>query len=181
MLVVSHYPQVPIATSNVATDLARADNQLKPVVIPPQAATKGHEERAFNPQHERTAEQAQQARLQQNNQQQVQEKQQQQQSQQQQSQQQQDKKAPMALTERVLPNTLKFTARPQAALQRKDIRLKVATDASPKMLSKAENGQTSAAPQKQSLQFYQQLGQRIGQFYATQTEPEPQAAMSAWV
>lgn len=182
MLVVSHYPQVPIATSNVATDLARADNQLKPVVIPPQAATKGHEERAFNPQHERTAEQAQQARLLQNNQQQVQEeKQQQQQSQQQQSQQQQDKKAPMALTERVLPNTLKFTARPQAALQRKDIRLKVATDASPKMLSKAENGQTSAAPQKQSLQFYQQLGQRIGQFYATQTEPGPQAAMSAWV
>lgn len=182
MLVVSHYPQVPIATSNVATDLARADNQLKPVVIPPQAATKGHEERAFTPQHERTAEQTQQqARLLQNNQQQVQEKQQQQQSQQQQSQQQQDKKAPMALAERVLPKTLKLAARPQAALQRKDIRLKVATDASPKMISKAANNQTSAAPQNQSSQFYQQLGQRIGQFYATQTKPEPQAMMSAWV
>ncbi|BFL86229.1 hypothetical protein LFREDSHE_46790 [Shewanella baltica] len=96
MLVVSNYPQVPLATTNVATDSARVDNQLKPVVIPPQAATKGHEERAFNPQNERTADQTQQqTKTLENNQQQVQEKQQQQQSSQQQSQQQQEKKAPL--------------------------------------------------------------------------------------
>lgn len=74
MLVVSNYPQVPLATSNVATDSVRVDNQLKPVVIPPQAATKGHEERAFNPQNERTADQTQQqTKTLENNQQQVQE------------------------------------------------------------------------------------------------------------
>ncbi|MGL5489556.1 MAG: hypothetical protein ACRDC6_25270, partial [Shewanella sp.] len=106
MLLVSNYPQVPLATTNVATDSARVDNQLKPVVIPPQAATKGHEERAFNPQNERTADQAQQqARLLEYSQQQVQQTQQQQQSSQQQSQQQQEKQAPIVAADRALPKT----------------------------------------------------------------------------
>lgn len=112
MLVVSNYPQVPLATSNVATDLARVDNQLKPVVIPPQQATKAHEERAFNPQNERTADQAQQqARLIEHNQQQVQDKQQQQQSSQQQNQQQQEKKAPVVMAERVQSKLVKIATR----------------------------------------------------------------------
>ena len=64
MLVVTNYPNVPISTSNVATDSARTDNQQRPPVLPPPQASKGHEERAFNPQNERTAEQAQaQAKL----------------------------------------------------------------------------------------------------------------------
>lgn len=181
MLVVSNYPQVPLATSNVATDSARVDNQLKPVVIPPQAATKGHEERAFNPQNERTADQAQQqAKTLEHNQQQVQEKQQQQQSSQQQNQQQQEKKAPLVVAERVLPKTLKIAARGQAALQRKDIRLKVSQGATSYASSSAK-ANVRQSLQGESSQFYQQLGQRIGQFYQQQTQPEQESAMSTWI
>lgn len=185
MLVVSNYPQVPLATSNVATDSARVDNQLKPVVIPPQAATKGHEERAFNPQNERIADQAQQqAKTLEHNQQQVQEKQQQQQSSQQQNQQQQEKKAPLVVAERVLPKTLKIAARGQAALQRKDIRLKVSQGATSYATSSAKANTSSAARQSlqgESSQFYQQLGQRISQFYQQQTQPEQESIMSTWI
>ncbi|MBP6519461.1 MULTISPECIES: hypothetical protein [unclassified Shewanella] len=181
MLVVSNYPQVPLATSNVATDSARVDNQLKPVVIPPQAATKGHEERAFNPQNERTADQAQQqAKTLEHNQQQVQEKQQQQQSSQQQNQQQQEKKAPLVVAERVLPKTLKIAARGQAALQRKDIRLKVSQGATSYASSSAK-ANVRQSLQGESSQFYQQLGQRIGQFYQQQTQPEQESIMSTWI
>ncbi|GCF88656.1 hypothetical protein [Shewanella sp. M-Br] len=181
MLVVSNYPQVPLATSNVATDSARVDNQLKPVVIPPQAATKGHEERAFNPQNERTADQAQQqAKTLEHNQQQVQEKQQQQQSSQQQNQQQQEKKAPLVVAERVLPKTLKIAARGQAALQRKDIRLKVSQGATSYATSSAK-ANVRQSLQGESSQFYQQLGQRIGQFYHQQTQPEQESTMSTWI
>ncbi|MCL1091460.1 hypothetical protein L2744_18000 [Shewanella profunda] len=186
MLVVSNYPQVPLATSNVATDLARVDNQLKPVVIPPQATTKGHEERAFNPQNERTADQAQQqARLLEHNQQQVQEKQQQQQSSQQQNQQQQEKKAPVVVAERVQSKMLKIATRGQAALQRKDIRLKVGqADITNHANSSPKNNVTSVAlqsTQAESIQFYQQVRQSISQFYEQQTQPEPESAMSTWI
>ena len=57
MLVVTNYPNVPIATTNAATDAARTDNLQRPPVIPPQEASKGHNERPFNSQHERTAQQ----------------------------------------------------------------------------------------------------------------------------
>lgn len=185
MLVVSNYPQVPLATTNVATDTARVDNQLKPVVIPPQAATKGHEERAFNPQNERTAEQAQQqARLLEQNQQQIQEKQQQQQSSQQQNQQQQEKKAPVLVaTVPTQPRALKIAPRGQAALQRKDIRLKVGQSAInyASTNTKASNSPARQPVQSESPQFYQQLGQRIGLFYEQQTQPEQEPAMSAWI
>lgn len=179
MLIVSNYPQVPLATTNVATDSARVDNQLKPIVVPPQAATKGHEERAFNPQHERSADQFQQARLLEQNQQQVQDKQQQQQSSQQQSQ-QQAQKAPEVVSNTTASKTLKLITRGPAALQRKDIRIKAeqAGD-SPKTAPKLNN--TSLPTPSESPQFYQQFGQRIGQFYNQQTQPESKPAMSAWV
>lgn len=184
MLLVSNYPQVPLATTNVATDSARVDNQLKPVVIPPQAATKGHEERAFNPQNERTADQAQQqARLLEQNQQQVQDKQQQQQSSQQQSQQQQEKQAPIVAADRALPKTLKVPVRGPAALQRKDIRLKVGQQNPRPANTNAKTGTTTARQpiQGESPQFYQQVGQRIEQYYAQQTQPETEPSMSAWI
>ncbi|MFB2673770.1 hypothetical protein ACE02S_12430 [Shewanella xiamenensis] len=183
MLLVSNYPQVPLATTNVATDSARVDNQLKPVVIPPQAATKGHEERAFNPQNERTADQAQQqARLLEQNQQQVQDKQQQQSSQQQ-SQQQQEKQAPIVAADSALPKTLKVPVRGPAALQRKDIRLKVGQQNPRPANTNAKMGTTTARQpiQGESPQFYQQVGQRIGQYYAQQTQPETEPSMSAWI
>ncbi|MCU7994269.1 hypothetical protein L5L55_05780 [Shewanella glacialipiscicola] len=183
MLVVSNYPQVPLATTNVATDSARVDNQLKPVVIPPQAATKGHQERAFNPQNERTAEQTQQqTKTLEHNQQQVQEKQQQQHSSQQQSQQQQERKAPLVVAERVLPKMLKMAIRGQAALQRKDIRLKVSQDAASYINNSAKANTiisvTRQFPQDEPNHFYQQLGQRISLFYERQTQPEQEPALS---
>lgn len=181
MLLVSNYPQVPLATTNVATDSARVDNQLKPVVIPPQAATKGHEERAFNPQNERTADQAQQqARLLEHSQQQVQQKQQQQQSSQQQSQQQQEKHAPAVAAERALPKNLKVPVRGPVALQRKDIRLKVSQN-TPRPANTNAKTTTARQPiQGESPQFYQQVGHRIGQYYTQQTQPEAEPAVSAW-
>lgn len=182
MLLVSNYPQVPLATTNVATDSARVDNQLKPVIIPPQASTKGHEERAFNPQNERTADQAQQqARLLEHSQQQVQQKQQQQQSSQQQSQQQQEKHAPAVAAERALPKNLKVPVRGPVALQRKDIRLKVSQN-TPRPANTNAKTTTARQPiQGESPQFYQQVGQRISQYYAQQTQPEAEPAMSSWI
>ncbi|HSG61892.1 MAG TPA: hypothetical protein VLA24_10740 [Pseudomonadales bacterium] len=172
MLVVSHYPQVPLATSNVATDSARVENQQKTPVIPPKEATKGHEERGFNPQNERTADTAQQqARLQER----VQGDLQRQQQQSQQEQAQPQKKA-VVVAQQALPKTLKIGARSQGALQRKDIRIKSA-DGRP-----AQTTTNSQHPLPgQSAQFYQQLGQRINQFYQQQTQPEGEPALSTWI
>ncbi|MCH1929944.1 hypothetical protein L9G16_07110 [Shewanella sp. A25] len=175
MLVVSNYPQVPLATTNVATDSARVDNQLKPVVIPPQEATKGHEERAFNPQNERSADQ--QAKLIAQNQQQIQEKQQQQQSSKQQSQQQQEQKAPSVVAERVLPKNLIIPSRAPAALQRKDI--KVMANSGRTQTASLNTSSHRQAIQGESEQFYQKLGQRIGQFYQHQTRPESAPLINA--
>ena len=180
MLVVSHYPQVPLATSNVATDDARVDNQLKTPIIPPKEATKGHEERAFNPQHERTAETAQQqARLQERVQGNMQRQQQQSQ------QEQQPEKKAVAVSQQASAKPIKIPARTHAALERKDIRIKMAHG---QMASNAANNMTAQAPASsshplpnQSPQFYQQLGQIIDQFYQDKTEPEAETALSAWI
>lgn len=167
MQLVSHYPQVPIATSNPATDAARVESQQRPPVIPPQQPSKGHEERAFNPQHERTADSAQQqARLADR----VQERQQQsgQQQQQQEQQQRQGSK----------PLQLNLVSKP--ALDRRDIRnrqLEAAAFPKPAIESSTErHPMPNEVPQ-----FYRELGQRIDTFYHQRTEPLPEAGISALV
>jgi hypothetical protein len=70
-----------------------------------------------------------------------------------------------------------------AALQRKDIRLKVGQHNPRPANTNAKTGTTTARQpiQGESPQFYQQVGQRIGQYYAQQTQPETEASMSAWI
>ena len=88
------------------------------------------------------------------------------------------------MAERVLPKTLKIAARGQAALQRKDIRLKVSQGAANYASSNAKANTSSTARQSlqgESSQFYQQLGQRIGQFYQQQAQPEQESIMSTWI
>ncbi|ABZ74819.1 conserved hypothetical protein [Shewanella halifaxensis HAW-EB4] len=157
MLVVTNYPNVPIATSNAATDSARTDSQQRPPIIPPQQATKGHEERAFNPQHERTADHAQnQAKLRES----VQQKQQGQSQQQEQSGQEKQKQAANLNLKQLLSQ--------RAPLKRSDIKLPgqqpPPTDTSP----------TNQAMPNETLQFYQAFGVRIEAFYHQRTEPDTQ-------
>ncbi|MGL4613663.1 MAG: hypothetical protein ACRCVV_07130 [Shewanella sp.] len=179
MLVVSHYPQVPLATSNVATDAARVDNQLKPVIIPPQASTKEHPERALNPQQERRADQAQQqARL-------LEQKQQRQSSQQQEQQsafEQELPKKALAVPEAALRKAFNLAFRGPAALQRKDIRLKagIETGVNLATVTSPTAQLAHSAPTHESSQFYQQVGQHLRQFYAQQSLPEPEASLSLW-
>nr|MBP8118896.1 hypothetical protein [Shewanella sp.] len=71
-------------------------------------------------------------------------------------------------------------ARGQAALQRKDIRLKVSQGAT-SYASSCAKANVRQSLQGESSQFYQQLGQRIGQFYQQQTQPEQESIMSTWI
>ncbi|MGS0681713.1 hypothetical protein ACVBIL_11155 [Shewanella sp. 125m-7] len=161
MLVVTNYPNVPIATSNAATDSARTDSQQRPPIIPPQQPTKGHEERAFNPQHERTAEQAQtQAKLRES----VQGKQQGQSQHQEQSGQEKQKQS-AALN-------LKQLLRQCGPLKRSDIKI---SGQQPEAASK-EKAAAKPVMANETLEFYQAFGVRIETFYHQRTEPDTQPA-----
>ena len=56
MFLVSNYPQVPIVTTNPATDSARQQAVTHAPVVPPKEADKSASERALDPEHERIAE-----------------------------------------------------------------------------------------------------------------------------
>lgn len=155
MLVVTNYPNVPIATTNAATDSARTDSQQRPPIIPPQQPTKGHEERAFNPQHERAADQTQtQAKLRES----VQDKQQGQSQQQEQSGQEKQKQS-QALN-------LKQLLSQRAPLKRSDIKLPV------QQLPVSEKEANKHPMPDEPLQFYQDFAIRIEAFYQQRTEPD---------
>jgi hypothetical protein len=159
MLVVTNYPNVPLSTSNVATDSARTDNQQRPPVLPPPQATKGHEDRAFNPQNERTAEQAQtQAKLRGS----VQGKQQGDSQQQEQSQQEQQKR-PAALDFKQLLNY-------RSSLKRSDIKL-------PSQPQEKQAPADNKRMPNETLQFYRAFGAHIDAFYQTRTQPKTEPDM----
>ncbi|WP_394202648.1 hypothetical protein [Shewanella waksmanii] len=167
MLVVTNYPQVPIATTNAATDAARVDSQQRPPIIPTQEATKGHEERAFNSQNERAAEQANaQAKINER----LQGKQQGSGQQQQEGKQQQEQK-PAAL-----PAIIKAALRGKPALQRRDIRSYQQTPQ-----PKATNAQMSKLLVDQSQEFYQAVARHVSEFYQLQTQPKPEPNLSSAV
>ncbi len=155
MLVVTNYPNVPIATSNAATDSARTDGQQRPPIIPPQQPTKGHEERAFNPQHERTADQTQtQAKLRES----VQGKQQGQSQQQEQSGQEKQKQGSALNLKQLLSQ--------RGPLKRSDIKIHGKTVGNCEVKSVAK-----LSLPNETLQFYQAFGVRIEAFYYQRTEP----------
>jgi hypothetical protein len=156
MLINTHYPQVPISTSNVATDLARIDNQQKPPLMPPQEPSKGHEERAFNPKYERSPTELVKER-----------QQQQQQSAQQSVQQEKALNAPQTAAQ-VAAKPVFFAAHQKAALQRKDVHIRQnETEKSPVNQGLGAN----PALKGHSNDFYQALGQRVEAFYQTQVQP----------
>ncbi|MCH1926020.1 hypothetical protein L9G74_13050 [Shewanella sp. C32] len=169
MQVISNYPQVPIATSNPATDVARAENLQRPPVIPPQQPTQNHEERALNSQNERANVLAQQqARLadtvherQQSNQQ--------QQEQGAQDQRQQQQKAPQ----------LQRFALTKPALDRRDIRNRVSQEPSSIHQPQSSNHDKTLQAAQQPEHFYREFAQRIGDFYQAQTQPLADAEVNA--
>ncbi|MFQ6372332.1 hypothetical protein [Shewanella sp. YIC-542] len=163
MQLVSNYPQVPLATSNPATDAARIEGQQRPPVIPPQQPAKGHEERAFNPQHERTADNAQQyAQLAS----QVHERQQQSNQQQQQNSRQQAQTAAAQTPSAIIMM--------KPALKRKDIHL--ADNVIPAPPSSAA---ATAMPSGQSEDFYRTVARHVGNYYHQQTSPAADACIEA--
>lgn len=170
MLVVTNYPQVPIATTNAATDALRVESQQRPPIVPAPELTKGHEERAFNSQNERTADEPQvQAKLQQR----VDERQQQQHQQQQQQQREGEKQASQPLP----PKALKLPARTPGALSRKDIKVRV-EDKAPKQPIGAKTA-TPATGQEASL--YRTIASHVGSFYRHTSEPAAEAGIEAWI
>lgn len=168
MLVVTNYPNVPIATTNAATDAARTDNLQRPPVIPPQATTEGHNERPFNSQHERTAQQADVlARLNEKSQGKQQSTGQQQENAQQQAQQ----------TKPVESLKIKELLRGKPALQRRDIRTQQQMNTTQAEVKK----ETRSVMLGQAPEVYQKFGQHIETFYQQQTEPKVQSAISALI
>jgi hypothetical protein len=158
MLINTHYPQVPISTSNVATDLARIDNQQRPPLLPPQEPSKGHEERAFNPKNERSPIEL------------VKERQQQQQQQQSAQQSVQQEKALNATqtAAQVAAKPVFFAAHQKAALQRKDVHVR--QNETPKSPVNQGLGANPALKGHKD-EFYQALGQHVEAFYQTQVQP----------
>ncbi|WP_394390837.1 hypothetical protein [Shewanella woodyi] len=169
MLVVTNYPNVPIATTNAATDAARTDNLQRPPVIPPQEMTKGHEERPFTPQHERTAQHADVlARLNEKSQGKQQGTGQQQEDTKQQQQQAKPQQALM----------VKDLLKGKPALQRRDIR----NNQYEMSANRNEGGkETRTQVLDQPSEVYQMFGQHIEAFYQRQTEPVTQSAISAFI
>ncbi|UJF22408.1 hypothetical protein [Shewanella sp. OMA3-2] len=150
MLINSHYPQVSIVTSNVATDSARVDNQQKPPIIPPQQPTKNHPERAYNQQNERT--QAHNV---------VEQKQQQQRSTSQREAIVQQLVAPKSL----LGQPLNIVANNTPTIQRKDIRIKQSLQAEQGTTQNNKSSVRSDDMPKQSSAYYQQVRQHVSQYY----------------
>ena len=107
MAIITNYPNVPIVTSNVATDSVRNDNEHKSSVTPTDKVTKPHSERAIDPEKEHDAHQ---------------------QHQQQQQGQPQPNEEEVSLTEELEQENLKvqeMLAMKNAALSRQDIKVQV--------------------------------------------------------
>ena len=107
MAIITNYPNVPIVTSNVATDSVRNDNEHKSSVAPTDKVTKPHSERAIDPEKEHDAHQ---------------------QHQQQQQRQPQPIEEEVSLTEELEQENLKvkeMLAMKNAALSRQDIKVQV--------------------------------------------------------
>lgn len=170
MLVVTNYPQVPIATTNPATDAARVDSQQRPPVVPTPVLVKNHKERPFTPQHERVAEQPEiQAKI---NERQL-GKNQGGGQQQQEEQQRQEAEKPTRVAK-----IARDPLRGRPALNRRDIRIA--------QLPNSTSNHKQTQPQKsqglgQSKAFYQAVSLHITRFYQEQALPKTEPAISYFV
>ncbi|WP_076538259.1 hypothetical protein [Shewanella sp. UCD-KL21] len=169
MLIVTNYPQVPLATTNVATDLARADNQQAKPILPPQALTKPHHERALNQKNESPARYI------------IKEKSsQQRQSSDQQTPQQlaQPSSAPKSQSAPLtglLPQLLRVAARNNPTLSRGDIQPQTPTMSTAINTDNNKNTEVKPRLRGHSEAFYKQFGQHIATCYQQCTTPLPAA------
>jgi hypothetical protein len=162
MLVVTNYPQVPIATTNAATDTARVESQQRPPIIPTPQLAKSNEERPFNPQNERAADQANiQAKLHER----VQSKQQGGGQHQQEDKPQQQTRAAIKVPAQL--------AKP--ALQRRDIRNPQTEQ------PQTTNGKAKPQLTSQTSDFYQTVAAHVSSFYQTQTLPKAEPELSTYI
>lgn len=169
MLVVTNYPQVPIATTNPATDAARVESQQRPPIVPTPGLVKSHEERPFTPQHERAADQPDiQAKINERLQGKQQNSGQQQEGRQQKD---NDKPAPQA-------NNLRDVLRGKPALNRRDVRVSQQPNPTKESLI---SGDKAAALSNQPDEFYQAVSQHISLYYQEQTLPLPSPILSSFV
>ncbi|GIU41833.1 hypothetical protein [Shewanella algidipiscicola] len=165
MLVVTNYSQVPIATTNVATDSARVENHQRPPIIPAPQLARSNEERPFNPQNERAADQTHiQSKLNEK----VQPKQQGGGGQQQHEGKQQQQQ------ERPNTATISRPALFKPALARSDIRNVPLSH--PTAVTKSTHRLTNEAPA-----FYQSVSAHIASFYQTQTLPQSEPSLSTYI
>ncbi|WP_144211573.1 hypothetical protein [Shewanella donghaensis] len=169
MLIVTNYPQVPIATSNVATDLARADNQQAKPILPPQQLSNAHHERALNQKNDQSARYDV-----------IEEKYRQQQKQ---STGQESPLQQSNVAKNVLPQLLRIAANNSPTIQRRDIQVKTQSNASSTSSDKAtiQSQLLTDNLADQPDEFYEQLGQRVGDYYQQTTTPQPQSNLSALV
>ena len=167
MQVITHYPHVLLATNNVATDHARADNQVKPPILPPEQANKTHEERAFNPKNERAPAYT------------LVEKDPQQAAKQAQSELQK-----LLDPKTLLPQPLKIATNNTPVLKRKDIQNKVANSDSTvrqNQMSKNTKPSINAFLVDQEPAYFQQRGEQISQYYQQQTTPNEESQLFALI
>ena len=169
MLVVTNYPQVPIATTNPATDAARVDSQQRPPIVPTPELVKSHEERPFTPQHERTAEQPEiQAKINER----LLGKHQGGGQQQEESQQKEAEKPTQ------VANIARDPLRGRPALNRRDIRIAQ----QPTSVSNHKQTQSQKSElQSQPKEFYQAVSLHIASFYQQQALPKTEPAISSFV
>ncbi|AQS35458.1 hypothetical protein Sps_00238 [Shewanella psychrophila] len=169
MLVVTNYPQVPIATTNPATDAARVDSQQRPPIVPTPELVKSHEERPFTPQHERTAEQPEvQARLNERLQGKHQGS----------GQQQEDKQQKEAEKPTLAASLPRAPLRGKPALNRRDIR--IAPQSNPVNNHNQDQSKKSEL-KSQPKEFYQAVALHITSFYQEQALPKTEPAISSFV
>ncbi|MCL2915167.1 hypothetical protein L2725_15510 [Shewanella corallii] len=158
MQLVSNYPNVPVATTNVATDSARVDNQQRPPLLPPQQLGKTYQERGLEQRQERATEQQQerQDRIQQR----------------QSGQQQQQTREQQQGTERQLPRTeqaaLAKLATKGGGLNRRDIRDRTQTT---EATGKQMQGDSSHPFPNEAPRFYRQIGTIIKDTYQSTSTP----------
>ena len=158
MAIITNYPNVPIVTTNVATDSVRNDNEHKSSVAPTDKVTKPHSERAIDPEKEHDAHQQHQ--------------QQQDQSQQNQEQEQ------VSLTETLEKENLKakeMIAIKNAALSRQDI--KVHVDETETQAQAQDISQENKNALKQ--EDVKQVKRTLNSAYQTQ-EQKPKSKLNEW-
>lgn len=160
MQIVSNYPNVPVATTNVATDSARVDNQQRPPLLPPQELGKAYQQRGLEQRQERATEQ-QQERLDR-----ITERQSGQQRQQAGEQQQDAPRQQLPQAEKAA--LIKLATR-GGALSRKDIRDRTQASSQPKP-PQAE-AQSHPMP-NEAPRFYRQIGAHISAFYQATSTPK---------